>query len=892
MTVSSAIDAPRESPTPWQKFVVAFVIFLVLMALAYGAASLGERGTIVTFPGAKHTLAFYQGIYSIWVTTILVTIALCCHVFSRSDKPNSWWRLFWTFAYLALLVHLYWMTAHVCGWNWDDIIHGAAGDRANSECIVEHPYLDCALALVWGLDVLAAWLFPFVPGVNVTRATPDDNRVLRNLRGIVHVFAFSVFFGATVMAPKATMEARALGLTMAALVVGATIFRIVRYEVDTKTLVWFIYVSFFRALNKFWPWYKLPTLLAMHNLVAVRAVLREKNLHNTSDIPVTNESGLRETVEFHPKFLCKREEDGWYNDRSKPAMGSASYTPNDPENAPEFTLSHPNARFGRNIPLSEVDPTRDGPILEPNPRVVSTELLARRDFIPAKSLNLLAAAWIQFQVHDWFNHGAPRRMEDDPFKIPLAKDDDWPGAETDAEGNKWMKIRRTRADPTRKPNDGACPETFVNSETHWWDSSQIYGSSAVSSGLYRSFVDGKLIVDEKTGLLRRNNGQEATAVSSNWWIGLSLMHNIFTKEHNAICDYLRGAYPVWRDKDLYRVARLVNNALMAKIHTVEWTCAILRHDVLDVTMNATWWGLAQEVVTKHLGRISEGEMISGIPGSKPQHFDADFCLTEEFAAVYRLHPLLPDEIPLHFQDESHRNVPARPPRTLKFESAQPNDPDLIIGPDAMTNATRGGVTLGDLVYTFGIENPGAVELRNFPKWMMRMQRRNGRAIEEYIDLATIDILRDRERAIPRYNRFRELFHMPRIRSFKEMTGGDLELAKALEDVYGHVDKVDLMVGMYAEKAPEGFGFSDTAFRVFILMASRRLKSDRFFTVDYRPEVYTQQGLNWVNNNTMKSVLLRHCPELAAALHDTDNAFKPWVITRGVAATPDAADESA
>lgn len=37
--------------------------------------------------------------------------------------------------------------------------------------------------------------------------------------------------------------------------------------------------------------------------------------------------------------------------------------------------------------------------------------------------------------------------------------------------------------------------------------------------------------------------------------------------------------------------------------------------------------------------------------------------------------------------------------------------------------------------------------------------------------------------------------------------------------------------MLAEPLPPGFGFSDTAFRIFILMASRRLKSDRFFTND-------------------------------------------------------------
>ena len=50
-----------------------------------------------------------------------------------------------------------------------------------------------------------------------------------------------------------------------------------------------------------------------------------------------------------------------------------------------------------------------------------------------------------------------------------------------------------------------------------------------------------------------------------------------------------------------------------------------------------------------------------------------------------------------------------------------------------------------------------------------------------------------------------------------------------------------MVGLYAEPLPKGFGFSDTAFRVFILMASRRLKSDRFFTRDYTPRRTRRKG---------------------------------------------------
>ena len=84
-----------------------------------------------------------------------------------------------------------------------------------------------------------------------------------------------------------------------------------------------------------------------------------------------------------------------------------------------------------------------------------------------------------------------------------------------------------------------------------------------------------------------------------------------------------------------------------------------------------------------------------------------------------------------------------------------------------------------------------------------------------------------------------------------------------------------MVGMYAEDFPKGFGFSDTAFRIFILMASRRLESDRFFTTDYTPQVYTQVGLDWIDANGMSSLLLRHYPRVAAVLRHVKNAFAPW-----------------
>jgi hypothetical protein len=128
--------------------------------------------------------------------------------------------------------------------------------------------------------------------------------------------------------------------------------------------------------------------------------------------------------------------------------------------------------------------------------------------------------------------------------------------------------------------------------------------------------------------------------------------------------------------------------------------------------------------------------------------------------------------------------------------------------------------------------------------------------------------------VPRYAEFRRLLHMNAPKTFDDLTP-DREHAAEIRELYGDVENVDLTVGLFAEKPPPGFGFSDTAFRIFILMASRRLKSDRFFTVDFTPRIYTPEGMSWLEDNTMSSVLVRHYPDLAPALREVRNPFAPW-----------------
>jgi len=520
--------------------------------------------------------------------------------------------------------------------------------------------------------------------------------------------------------------------------------------------------------------------------------------------------------------------------------------------------------------------------------------MLRDTFRPATSLNLLAAAWIQFNVHDWARHIADL-CPGDRIKVPLKtpKEDNWPQRVNDA-----MEIDRTLPDHTRPPGCPAGPPTFLADGTFWWDGSQIYGTDLKWQRLLRSNTDGKLKLTQNSTDPRLHNrlpdlptaetelkkelpnikltaysGIDLTGFLGGWWAGLSVLHTLFTREHNAICNRLIEKYGWTNDEKLFQTARLINTALMAKIHTVEWTPAILGMPVLKVAMEANWWGVLGEQIHRKIGRIGDSEALSGIPGSPLDHFGVPFAFTEEFVSVYRLHPLIPDEFRFHSLTESEY-VPQMQYKPHHPENA-PEEKIIVSNFDHIqglnTRRAIDEIGMDNVIYSFGLAHPGAVTLRNYPHFLRNYRPPDQRT--RLLDVATIDILRDRERGVPRYNRFRELLRMPRVRSFDELNP---RWAAKIEKLYNNkIDEVDTMVGMLAEEFPEGFGFSDTAFRIFILMASRRLKSDRFFTTDYRPEIYTQAGLDWVNDYGFESVLLRHYPALAPAMRGLANPFHPW-----------------
>ena len=502
------------------------------------------------------------------------------------------------------------------------------------------------------------------------------------------------------------------------------------------------------------------------------------------------------------------------------------------------------------------------------------------------------------------------------------------------------------------------------------------------------------------------SGQEATAFPDNWSIGMSFYHNVFAREHNAFVGEFRkqtvrtpdadsgvrnpanpDAVIRFRDvtpDELFEVARLVVAAEIAKIHTTEWTTQLLYNEPLNLGMNANWHGVfeKQEVVADALkevvrrlddsndakkanslyaalvggpgifglgNRVYEGVPFVGLIDPDKQdrwdlknddhinggvnHFGSPFNFPEEFITVYRLHPLLPDLIEYREWDKE--------PNVIRH-----NVPVIETFRGKATEAMR-QKGLANWALSMGRQRLGALTLQNHPQFLQNLKTPRLQSPTQQIDIAALDLIRDRERGVPRYNEFRRQYGLKQLTSFDDFVDTRLpqdsparreqeQLVKTLREVYGqhpcdsskkitearlnddgspindclghphgslidNIEDVDTVVGWLAEfRRPHGFAISETQFVVFILNASRRLFSDRFFTSSFRPEFYSTLGVEWVMHNgpgpemmeqgmpnghqqqvsPMKRILLRTMPELAEELQGVVNAFDPWARDRG------------
>lgn len=311
---------------------------------------------------------------------------------------------------------------------------------------------------------------------------------------------------------------------------------------------------------------------------------------------------------------------------------------------PDGTCNSPNWPFtaakGASFrKLGETKPTVAN-IMDPDPYVVAKDILLPNSKyqktcktdknhgqvnqcqrIHVESINLATTIWLQFMLHDWLMISKKATKEKEIHGLynndlvqewaaeQKKKDPNWERNQnekfTDSPDIAYLKSKATEY-----------AERYVaNNNTHWWDSSMIYGSEEKSAAKVRSDKDGKLLPDGKirlsgpdgvTGdrLAREEDYPDnvITGFNDNMWTGLEWLHVVWHKEHNHIVDelkkqpvpeYMKANNKAWTDDDggyLYNVARNLVSNLINKVHAIEWT-PILFDNVRSTNAQRGLWGL-------------------------------------------------------------------------------------------------------------------------------------------------------------------------------------------------------------------------------------------------------------------------------------------------------------
>ncbi|KAM4099558.1 hypothetical protein ACJW30_05G000300 [Castanea mollissima] len=599
-----------------------------------------------------------------------------------------------------------------------------------------------------------------------------------------------------------------------------------KYMVAKMALVDAILFCAVHLVDKLDAWHRLPVIIGAAYLGIRRHLHQRYNL-----LPVGKNNGQR----YNTEEFGYRTADGKCNHPSDDTIGSQG------------------TFLGRNTPPS----TSPYGLLEPHPTVVASKLLARKKFIDnGKQFNMIACSWIQFMIHDWVDH-----LEDTEQIEIRAPEEISSGCPL--KSFKFFKTKKVSIDLCHLKNGSP------NTRTPWWDGSVIYGNDKEGMRRVRTFKDGKLKISED-GLLQHNEkGIPISGDVRNCWAGFSLLQALFVKEHNAVCDMLKVYYPDLDDEQLFRHARLVTAAVIAKIHTIDWTVELLKTDTLQVGMRVNWYGLLGKKFKELLGHIL-GSILSGLVGlKKPKDHGVPYSLTEEFVSTYRMHSLLPETLVLR-DITSSTSEDKHPPILHEVPMRE------LVGIEGERKLSTIGME--QMLVSLGHQSCGALTLWNYPSWMRNLVAHdiNGEDRPDPVDMASLEIYRDREREVPRYNEFRRNLMMIPISKWGDLTD-DEEVIKALYDVYGDdVEKLDLQVGLMAEKKIKGFAISETAFFLFLLIASRRLEADRFFTSSFNSKTYTEKGLEWVNKTeTLKDVIDRHFPEMTRKWMTCSSAFSVW-----------------
>lgn len=375
------------------------------------------------------------------------------------------------------------------------------------------------------------------------------------------------------------------------------------------------------------------------------------------------------------------------------------------------------------------------------------------------------------------------------------------------------------------------PREQLNVITAFIDGSNIYGSSDFeaqrlreSTGLMRVGVlstGGKrLLPFDNSGFLHHFDCQiepsnkrvpcfRAGDPRANEQIALTAMHTLFMRYHNHLVSRFSLLNPHWDGNMLYHETRKVMGAILQHISYQHWLPKIIGESGM-----------------KKLGLYRLYE-----PDTNP-------TISNEFAtAAFRFGHSLIQPIILRL-NESFQPIPeGNLPLHQAFFS-----PHRIIEEGGIDPILR-----GLLAFSAKKRMPDEMMNSELTEKLFSLANVVGQ------DLASLNIQRGRDHALPFYNDYRRYCGLTEATSFEDLRNEiSPKVLSKLRDLYNHPGNVDLFVGGMAETPLEGAKVGPTFMCIIVDQFKRLRDGDRFWYEN--PGVFSVDQLSAIKQMTLSSVL--------------------------------------
>eukprot|EP01084_Bolivina_argentea_P230080 388153_1 len=520
-------------------------------------------------------------------------------------------------------------------------------------------------------------------------------------------------------------------------------------------------------------------------------------------------------------------------------------------------------------------------LLEPNPYLIAKELLHYKPNISIEeneeniieNQNMIYLAWMQFIVHDMVGHEI-NDYEDNPIQIRM----------DESTNPSYLFLPRQKVSNN---SDSECVYTqFKNTRSAWFDASQLYGVTDELQSKLMNHTDTRYFaleyIDEYNEYqlpFDYSTNEYIVGETGNFWPGLNVFHLLFALEHNYIIDALDSLYPNLPHKDQYHIARLIISAIIAKIHIHEFLIVLGNVDFM------THYVYENKFLNEYFNNI----YLEKAGHNYPFRFDlfiklTDLILdkgkehipyskTEMFDALYTLHNIFTENICFaHYEDALDEYNDEYPVECIPLNSTFFHENVRELNDE---------YSMKDILYSFGTLNHATKsQLNSYPPSFTEFKLPNGAVI----DLSTLDLIRFRERGLPKYTTMRKLLGLEEITSYEQLTD-DAEVIAKLNSFYASIEEMDLLIGMWLENGDYDVAKTRNSFIIAEIQAESalrsalfQLKNDRFFTSDFNVNTYTEFGLDYVAVTMLRDIIIRHYPELEDLIN-VRFAMHTWNLTQ-------------